>query len=428
MAAFNLSDIEFNEIRYDVYKDLRSKEPVYWYEPMKSWLVMRHDDITKLLRGNVLSTNFLIEDKLDSKKIKLDDNIIAIRDTIKKWMIYNDAPEHTRLRKYMNTAFKKVYIQNVMPNIETIIQSKLESSDIGNEFDFVENFAHPTPALILSKMFGLDEIDLDTFVSWSDSIANFMQDFVVSPIPSSTIAKETAKDLLAMKEAFQLAIQLRKEKPKNDLLSQLVKALGNDGSSIDSDDLMLQLIHLIFGGHKIPQFVMSNLLHCLLLQPNMLQAVLSNTSELLPSAIAESMRYESPIQFITRHAREDILLHGKRIKKGDSIYLMLGSANRDENVFHEPDVFNLNRPLNKHISFGSGIHTCIAAAFVKDELEAIFKSFFKGSSSIVVEYNLQSPSWTNNATFHGILRQPIRIVKFDGSQLQKEEPHYSKIG
>lgn len=260
-------------------------------------------------------------------------------------------------------------------------------------------------------MIGLKEIDLDVFIEWSDSIANFMQDFVVSPTPNPEIAQATATDLIAMKTALRAAIAERNIKPRTDLLSYLVAELKTNKTPISDEELMLQLIHLIFGGHKISQFVMSNLMHCLFKHPALLNDVIGNPKELLESAIRESMRFESPIQFITRHATKEFTLRGKHIRKGDSIYLMLGSSGRDEEVFENADSFDITRKTTKSQHFGSGIHTCIGAALVKDELEEIFNQLFTDVLTIEPQYDLDKPNWTNNATFHGILDQQIKITQ-----------------
>jgi cytochrome P450 len=122
------------------------------------------------------------------------------------------------------------------------------------------------------------------------------------------------------------------------------------------------------------------------------------------------MRFEAPIQFITRHAKEDFFIHGKQIKKGDSIYLMLGAANRDEAVFEKPEIFSLEKRNRRHISFGGGIHACIAASLVTEEIKEIFFQFFSGLKEIKPLYDLNKPIWSNNSTFHGIDKQYISIM------------------
>lgn len=409
MNSFDISSEEFHSIRYDVYKDLRLKEPVYWYEKMNTWLVMKYDDIMPLLKSDILSTDYLITDKIRNAPKPLDSNVDYITSTIRQWMIYNDAPTHTRLRKYMNRVFSKQHITGVIPEISSIINQRVTTIDINAEFDFVSQFAHPVPAQILAKMIGLEEISLDKFIAWSDAIADFMQDFVVSPIPNTEIAAKTVRDLHEMKMEFKKSIEIRKVSPKKDLLTDLVTGLDSYEEGITQDELILQLIHLIFGGHKIPQFVMSNVVHCLLKNEKFLHQTLNGDNPPIFPVVEEVMRYESPIQFITRHAKEDFMLKGKKIKKGDSVFLMLGSANRDEDKFDAPEIFNPFRTRGRHVSFGGGIHTCVGAALVNAELKEIFNQLFKGVSAIKAQYDLEKPMWSNNATFHGIKEQVLSL-------------------
>jgi cytochrome P450 len=409
MNPFNLESPEFNAIRYQVYKELRQKEPVYWYEPMQSWLIMKHDDTMSLLKSETLSTNYLIKEKLKGAGEDLNEATSGITNTISQWMIYNDPPVHTRLRKYMSKVFTRQHVMGLKPVIHDIIRQKSTVLNTSSEFDFVKNFAHPVPAQILCNLIGLNEINLNQFLRWSDAIAFFMQDFVVAPTPNGKIAEETYGELQDMKLAFRNAIETRKHTPMNDLLTDLVAGIHSYEEGITEDELILQLIHLIFGGHKIPQFVMSNFLHCLMTNEEYMTLLLSKPDELMYPTVEEVMRYESPIQFITRHAKEDFELRGKKIKKGDSIYLMLGSANRDEEVFDCPEKFNPLRTKGHHISFGGGVHTCIAASLVNEELKQIFGQLLKDKKGIKACYDLQNPDWTHNATFHGINSQSILL-------------------
>ena len=409
MKNFDLSSPEFNTIRYEVYKELREEEPIYWYSNMNCWLITRHEDIMKLLKSDLVSTSHLVNDKLLNIE-NPDRSVTEITDVLKKWMIYNEAPVHTKFRRFMNHVFITENIQKVKPLIKELVKKKMAECDLKNGFDFVNSFANPISAEILRILIGLEDIELDKFLDWSDSIAIFMQDFVVSPVPNRQIAQGAAKSLLEMKLAFLEAIERRKMFPKLDLLSGLIEGLNSPMSEITEEDLVYQLIHLIFGGHKVPQYILGNSLHCILTNPNAYNLLINNKEEFIPLLIEEVMRFEAPIQFITRHAKEDISIHGKKIKKGDSIYLMLGAANRDEAIFENPEVFNLKKRNKRHISFGGGIHACIAAQLVTEQLKEIFLQFFNGINEIKPLYNLNNPVWSNNSTFHGIDQQYISII------------------
>lgn len=403
---FKIDAPEFSEQRYDVYKYLRENDPVHWYEDMDTWLIMKHDDVMELSKSEKMVTDILVRAKMENDTSG-DENVKTIVNNISQWMIYNENPYHARIRTYMNRVFKKEHIDKVIPEIKSIVDMYFDQYKGLEKLDFSATLAHRIPAQILAKMIGLDEIDLETFLKWSDSIALFMQDFVVSPVANKEIAKETALDMEDMKAAFVKAIDRRIEEPQNDLLTDL--ALGIEEYDISRDELVLQLIHLIFGGHKIPQFVMCNLLHCLFNNPEIIENIKNNDISYLRKVIDEVMRFESPIQYITRHASCDFELRGKQIKKGDSVFLMLGSANRDEDVFDAPDEFNPSRTKGKHTSFGGGIHVCIGAALVNAEIREIFRNLFESDVDIESDYDLSEPKWTQNATFHGLLEMNIRF-------------------
>lgn len=411
---FDLSSKEFNAVRYERYAQLLAEEPVFWYEPMQSWLVCGFDQIQQVIKSDNTTTDYLIEDKIRNCGDELGEGTRAVLDVVRTWMIYNDGDTHARLRKFMNQAFAKHHIDRVLPSIKDIIQDRLTAAIEGQEgaveLDIVETFAHPVPAQILKDMLGLDEIPLDDFLVWSDAIALFMQDFVVSPVPNNDVAVQTARDLSEMIAAFRVSIDLRKQTPKNDLLSSLVAALETSKHKVTETELCYQLIHLIFGGHKIPQFVISNTLNLLFQTPAVLHQLRGDTIS-IHDVVNESMRVEGPIQFITRHATADFEIGEKQIAKGDSIFLMLGAANRDPMAFEAPNEFAPAMKRRNSLAFGSGAHVCIGAALVVAELEEIFAALLGAGFDINPLYDINSPDWTCNATFHGINRMPIALTR-----------------
>lgn len=411
---FDLSSPHFHAERYGVYSYLLREEPVFWYEPMHSWLVCRFDDIQQVIRAGAVTTDFLIADKVRNSGDALGGATRAVLDVVRTWMIYNDAETHARLRRFMNQAFARTHIDRVLPGIKAIIQARLHAAvghrRAGAVLDLVETFAHPVPAQILRDMLGLDEIPLTDFLRWSDSIALFMQDFVVSPVPNNMIAIQTARDLESMAAAFRQSIASRRRLARNDLLSSLVSGLDRPPAMITEGELCYQLIHLIFGGHKIPQFVIANTLHLLFQHSDVMQQIRDGAIS-LRDVVQESMRFEGPIQFITRHALQDFDLGGKTIRKVDSIFLMLGAANRDPAAFDEPNRFAPGLKRRPSLAFGSGPHVCIGATLVISELEEILAALLRSQQEIQPLYNLAAPEWSDNATFHGINTMPVRLAE-----------------
>ncbi|MHA6890095.1 cytochrome P450 [Ralstonia pseudosolanacearum] len=410
METLNLSSADIEPVRYKLYESRRQNTPALWYPEANSWLVFRHQDVASLARSPMVRTDYLVREKISDAMLDADPSLREIVATISRWMVYNEAPIHGRLRTFMNRTFDRGYIERVRERIASILAPRIEALKGRDEFDFVETLAHPVPAEILAAMLGLDEIDIVDFLRWSDAIADFMQDFVISPVPNRVIAQATAKQLLEMKAALREAIAVRRRQPKEDLLTDLACAAGDGGDAITEEELMLQLIHLIFGGHKIPQFVLANTLHLLFKNPQYLVHGEEATFDKISKIVDESMRVESPIQFITRHAVDDFMLHGEHIKKGQSIYLMLGSANRDAEVFGDPDTFQPDAPKRKGIHYGTGPHVCIGAALAGVTIANILCQFLQATRSVEPLYDLNNPEWTRNDTFHGVARMPIKVT------------------
>jgi cytochrome P450 len=310
----------------------------------------------------------------------------------------------------MNRAFLVNEIELIAPEIQKIVSTivdKVLEKNISS-FDFVKEIAHPIPAMVLCKMLGIPGEEVDRFIKWSDDIALFMQDFVVSHVPSKEISEQVRGSVREIWTYLSDAIAERRKEKKNDLLSRLISETPGEDGELTDDQLIAQTMHLIFGGHKIPQFVLSNTLHLLFKNQDVLE-MLKKDMSLLPKVLDETMRLEGPIQYIVRHASNDIELHGQQIKKNDSVYFFLASAGRDERVFANPDKMDISRTGFRHVAFGGGYHTCIAAAFARVEIMEILKEVITRFPTIDSLYDLENPEWTANPTFTGMIQMQVKI-------------------
>lgn len=410
VEQLSLYSNEYFERRYDIYKQLRNEAPVCWNEEMKSWFITRHADMTTNLPGDRFISSQVIPLKMNNLEKGEDQHFKDIIDIIKTWMVYHDRPDHTELRGYMNRAFLVNEIELITPEIKKIVATIIDRVLEGHteSFDFVEEIAHPIPAMVLCKMLGIPGAEVDKFIKWSDDIALFMQNFVVSHVPSKEISEQVRGSVKEIYAYLSNAIAERRKEKKNDLLSRLISETPGVNGELTDDQLIAQTMHLIFGGHKIPQFVLSNSLHLLFKNPEILN-MLKKDMSLLPKVLDETMRLEGPIQYIVRHASADIELHGKQIKKNDSVYFFLASAGRDERVFAHPDQMDITRKGFRHMAFGGGYHTCIAAAFARAEIMEILKEVISRCPDIQPLYDLENPEWTSNPTFTGILHMEVKV-------------------
>lgn len=412
VAQFSVYDPDYAERQYEIYSELRTKEPVFWHQETQSWFITRYEDVTKLLVGDKFITTPLITNKMKNVPAGEEEHFADIVDIISTWMIYNDRPVHTRLRKHMNRAFWTAEVELIRPEIKKIVSDNLDRIllEQGQSFDFVKEIAHPIPALILCKMLGIPGEEVERFIKWSDDIAAFMQDFVVSPAPDREISGHTRNSMNEMHEFLFDAIRERRAKPRNDLLSRLISEGPDDDQALADIEVVRQTIHLIFGGHKIPQFLLSNCLHQFFTHPEAYDQIVTDPSR-MPEAVEECIRVEGPIQYITRHAAKDIELGGKLIRDNDSVYFFLGTAGRDEAVFEDAGSFKLGRQgVKKALAFGGGYHACIAAAFARMEVEEVMSEIVRRIPNMKPLYHLDRPQWTQNPTFHGIVTMPVELI------------------
>ncbi|XRG79058.1 cytochrome P450 [Rossellomorea sp. GAMAL-10_SWC] len=410
VEQFSLNSKEYYENRYELYERLRNDAPVFWHEEMQSWFITRYEDVSKNLLGDKFISSNVIPNKMSNLAEGEDQHFKDIIDIIKTWMVYNDRPVHSQLKGYMNRAFLVNEIDLIAPEIQKIVSTivdKVLEKNISS-FDFVKEIAHPIPAMVLCKMLGIPGEEVDRFIKWSDDIALFMQDFVVSHVPSKEISEQVRGSVREIWTYLSDAIAERRKEKKNDLLSRLISETPGEDGELTDDQLIAQTMHLIFGGHKIPQFVLSNTLHLLFKNQDVLE-MLKNDMSLLPKVLDETMRLEGPIQYIVRHASNDIELHGQQIKQNDSVYFFLASAGRDERVFANPDKMDISRTGFRHVAFGGGYHTCIAAAFARVEIMEILKEVITRFPTIVSLYDLENPEWTANPTFTGMIQMQVKI-------------------
>jgi cytochrome P450 len=269
------------------------------------------------------------------------------------WLIFMDAPEHTRLRKLLNKGFAPAAVEGLRPQIEAIVDGMLKPFERGSTVELMQEFANPMPVRIISEMLGVPQELHDTFVNWSRAIAVFRGN------PERTVEQARAAQdaLIAMTDFFREAVAERRRNKGNDLISLLID-IEEDGEVLTEEELYAQCIALLFAGHETTRNLIGNGMYTLLKHPQE-TAELREKPEMIRSAVEEILRYESPVQFTARVLKEDIEVCGQRIPKRWSILCMLGAANRDPKQFKEPNQLNLNRLNNQHLAFSAGPHFCI---------------------------------------------------------------------
>jgi len=357
------------------------------------WALFKHADCSTFLRDPRLSakrTGTLI-DEFPPEKQKA---FAELARTFSLWMLFFDAPEHTRLRKLMNKGFSPAAIESLKPQVEKIVDRLLVPLRKNDRLDILPQFAHPLPAYVIAEMLNVPESLQQQFIHWSNAIATLFGN-----------PYRTVDDLIAAQEAihcltsyFRDAVAVRRNQKGDDLISLLMQ-IEEDGDVLTEEELYAQCVMLLFGGHETTRNLIGNGLYTLLRHPEQ-AAELREHPELIRSAVDELLRYESPVQYTGRMVLEDFELCGVEARRGQEIIFMLGAANRDPRQFKDPDRLDLKRANNPHLAFGAGAHFCIGNQLARLEGRvAILKILqeFPQMRSVSAE-----PEWLPNFSFRGL--------------------------
>jgi cytochrome P450 len=317
------------------------------------------------------------------------------------WLIFMDAPEHTRLRKLLNKGFAPAAVEGLRPQVEAIVDRMLKPLQSGSEVELMQVFANPMPVRIISEMLGIPQELHDTFVNWSRAIAVFRGN------PERTVEQARAAQdaLIAMTDFFRKTVAERRRNKGNDLISLLID-IEEDGEVLTEDELYAQCIALLFAGHETTRNLIGNGIYALLRHPQE-TAELRENPAMIRSAVEEILRYESPVQFTARVLKEDIEVCGQRIPKRWSVLCMLGAANRDPRQFKEPNQLNLKRLNNQHLAFSAGPHFCIGNQLARLEGQVALLNLVQRFPKMKLA--AAQPRWAATFGFRGLESLPVML-------------------
>jgi cytochrome P450 len=391
---------EFITDPYPTYDHLRSNGPIHWSDDFGrgAWLLPSYADVSAGLRDTRLSSKrshslvarLPVEARPEFTEF---DHIFAL------WMLFLDPPRHGRLRRLMNKGFKPEVLRQLRPRIQKTVDALLDKVQAAGRMDFMRDFAHPLPALVIAEMLGVDREDEEKFIAWSDQVALFMGN------PKSTVeqARLAQDGLLALTEYFRVLLPERRREPGDDLVSLLIRA-EEGGEALTAEELLAQCSMLLFAGHETTRNLLGNGLLALLRHPAQLE-MLKEQPSLMYGALKELLRYDSPVQYTVRVAAEPFTLHGREIEVGHELVLLIGSANRDPLKFEAPHALDITREQGLPLSFGYGAHVCIGATTSLLEAEVAFGTLLRRMPNLRLAGG--TPSWSPNVAFRGLAGLPV---------------------
>lgn len=392
--------------RYREYSLLREHAPIYLHKATRTWFVTRYRDVKELGRNVNLDLSRVIPDKIQLLLPPQRDSISVITDSLRNWMIYQPTEQHLKIRREFARGFDRSSTEMMIPAVRDAGTSLLRDTPVpgsGKSFDFMAAYARPLPTLVLARMMGVPKEDLNKLASWTSDLTAFMADFIVANRLDPDIAHRASSAISDMQRYFETRVRSVRAKSDGTILAHVA-------GSTDLPDKVVtdQCIQLIFGGNKVPEYMAGNVLYHICKSKYGYQSIVTSEA-LLAQAVEEAARLESPVQFITRSALNDFSYAGQTIRQGDFVYLVLGSANRDENRYSHPEVFDLERQATAHIAFGVGGHTCMASVMVRSQLREMLKVFAERYPHATLTDAGAEPQWTDNATFHGLKELQISV-------------------
>jgi len=352
----DLAGADFVDDPYPELSRLRKLGPVVRHEPTDLLLVTRHAAVGAALRHRSLGRIW--------RDLEPEQTYGPFNTLHRNQMMEHEPPAHTRLRRLVAGAFTRGHVERMRPRIEAIAEGLLDGLAVAaaaGPVDVVAGYAEPLPVAVIADLLGVPAADRTLLRDWSQAIVAMYELGRTPQVEAAAIAASTdfatyVRELVAE----------RRERPADDLVSDLVRASA-DGSQLSDDELVASVVLLLNAGHEASVNVFGNGLVALLGDRDQLARVTSSAVP-VPIAVEELLRFDAPLQLFERTATGDIELAGVPVRRGAQVAVLLGSANRDDNVFANAHRFDVGRDPNPHLGFGMGVHFCLGAPLARMEL------------------------------------------------------------
>jgi cytochrome P450 len=365
LSLYHLLDPEVLADPYPLYRRLRDEAPVLWDPYLHAWVVTRYADVSHVLH-RFRAARTPDPDRLEALGMGKLTPIAAV---MVRQMLFLDPPEHGRVRRLASAAFTPRRVAHLREHIRQITEGLVDDLAVrGERFDVMTGLANPLPAIVTAEMLGVPTSDHVLLKSWSQDFAEMLGNFQHNP----GRAKKTLQSVEEMVAYFRAAVARDATHPTEGLINALATA-EVDGDRLSEEEIVANVIVTMVGGQETTTNLIGNGLLTLLRQPDQLERLRSEPT-LMPSAVEELLRYESPSQHTARLAPPGAVLGGKEIPEGAAVIAVMGAANRDPERFGDPDRIELDRQDNRHLAFGWAAHFCFGAPLARMEGQIAFET------------------------------------------------------
>ncbi len=362
------------------------------------WMVTQFNEAVQVLKDQRFSVEFSrnLPDQPSQMRSQMNTGFI-----LQGSMITVDEPDHLRLRKLVSRAFTPRYIEGLRPRIEILANELLDKVQDRGEMDLIADFAYPLPINVISEMMGVPADERLQIREWSEVIARNDED-----------PKRYAK-LDAFSDYVTRLVAAKRANPQADLASQLVQ-IEEDGDRLSGQELLSMIALLIFAGHETTSNLIGNAALALLDHPDELDRLKADPG-LIPGAVEEFLRFCGPVVSpAPRFALEDVEIGGQLIHQGDTVMVVIGSANHDQRQFSDPEELDIARSLEKHLAFGQGIHFCLGAPLARLESDIAFTTLLRRMPDLHLSVPREEIVWNASMILRGISKLPVAFSKRRG--------------
>jgi hypothetical protein len=371
-------------------------------DTMGLWLLLGHADCRGVMQASRLSRDPRTSTAYAAQRPFVAGS--ALEHAAERFMLFNDAPVHTRLRRVVAAAFTPAATRQWRESIAATSRALLDDMLVARPaddapFDFMRGFAQVLPIRVICELLGIDAGDFEQAKAWSDTAA-----CVVEPLANRAARAEGARAVGELTEYLKAQVARRRARPGASVLDRMIAAQRED-PQFDDDELLANLILLFIAGHETTTNLLGNGLLALLNHPEQL-ALLRREPALMPQAVEEMLRYESPTNMVARITREPWSLGDLTVPAGEVLYCMVGAANHDPAVFDAPERFDIRRDPNPQLAFGGGVHYCVGAPLARLEAEVAFETLLQRLPVLALVD--EKPAWRPMINLRGLQRLRLR--------------------
>ncbi|GEC03621.1 biotin biosynthesis cytochrome P450 [Streptomyces spinoverrucosus] len=385
---------------YDFYKELRSTDDLFWDRHLDAWIATSHAVVSSTAGDPRFSSVRYPDIAAVSEELK------PLARVLSRQMLYSDAPDHPRLRALLSKAFTPRAVATLRDRISVAVEQIITRAAPTGRMDIVADLARPLPLNVICDLLGVPEPDRPTLSSWSDPIAAAIGSSRLDADDSRAASQSMERMLAYLRELLT-----RRDSPPAPHTLRALLTTRVDSTDQDFDELLANCALLLIAGHETTTHFIGNAALALLRHPQAADQ-LRHRTDLIPAAVEELLRYDSPVQLMLRRARHDLDLAGRAIAAGQVVLLVCGAANRDPAAFPDPDVLDFQRPGGRHVAFGYGPHFCLGAALARLEGTIVLEALLTRLPDLRLAGT--APQWQRSLNFRALTRLDVAFTPVFG--------------